>query len=276
MPFRFAKPLNASVSLSDGIWTTTSDQRLWHVMLTSKDALSIGVMFDRLQLVDGAKLYLYNTDQTVVIGPIEKDHITSQRANIDIIEADQIIIELQEPKNTSLKSNIHINKILHGYRELGTQADASGLSLNAQPIPAEGDTMKIDQNSSVTTNAVGDALSCNIDVSDSRARGWDNQDTGVSIIIFPDGSSCSGCLVNNTQQDQRSYYLTAAHCRGNIENAIFRFHFMRTTPGSSTLRPTISYTGSQVRGIHNASDVLLVELNNRVFYSSFSRMGFSK
>ena len=97
---------------------------------------------------------------------------------------------------------------------------------------------------------------------------------------------CSGCLVNNTQQDFTPYILTARHCifpnNGHIQTftlatIIFRFQYWKPNCGSGTPPTNFSITGATLRAHHAPADFALVELNSmppvnwNLYYAGWDR-----
>lgn len=71
---RFAEPLSVSVSpLVQGQWESSGKYQINRIKVTAKDAHSMVLYFDKLQLSKNAELYIYNTDGSVVAGPITQE-----------------------------------------------------------------------------------------------------------------------------------------------------------------------------------------------------------
>ena len=61
-----------SVNLStvnSGFWEDLNDGgRLWRLQITSQDAISISLLYNQYWLQQGAKLFIYNEDESMVVG----------------------------------------------------------------------------------------------------------------------------------------------------------------------------------------------------------------
>ncbi len=215
-PFRFAIALPVNLTLSNGSWTKVEHMNVWHLAIKSDKALSLSLIFENLYLADSAKLYVYNADQTIIIGPITNEH-TKKGGYFatDIIEGNQIILELQESDKVKQRSQIRLSKVVHGYKELSvgnnlnqdfntTDSDSSKTNISINSLTKE-HVVPTSSNGSVTTNGLNDSNSCNLDLarSDGSTRGWGEQANGVALILRNDNTElCTGCLVNNTRQDR--------------------------------------------------------------------------
>lgn len=74
-PFQFGKAQNANISLNNGEWFEEEDGiKRWKLTISSKDAYSINLVFDKLYLADGAELYIYDENFTTIMGPITHEN----------------------------------------------------------------------------------------------------------------------------------------------------------------------------------------------------------
>ena len=298
-PFRFAKPLATPLGMKDGTWRSVGDLHIWQLAVKSKGALSLSLIFDKIQLSKEAELYIYNGDETVVAGPVDYHFNGKKSFGTDVFQTDHLIIEIHETRQEKNKSQVHISNVVHGYRDIKPSILSVQTSLQTESITDSSRTSPVYPKQPVLPtdplvnpatseelitlpdmplpSAIGDSYSCNVDVNDNRARGWGDQATGVALILLNNNAElCTGCLVNNTRQDRRPFFLTAFHCFDAnqdgvlqaaeitaAENARFRFHFMTIFPGnSSQLRPTVTYGGSTFRAGWAGTDFLLLELGS--------------
>ncbi len=187
---------------------------LSYFQINAPDALSVGLMFDQLQLAPGARLFVYNTDRTMLVGPIDASQNGADYL-VDAVDGSSVIVELQEPVGNS-PSQIHVSGVLYNYR-----------SVTGEPH----------------SKAYGSSGSCEKNM--VCYPGYQTEGDGVAFLIIPFGQyvyTCTGSMLNTTKQDFRSMFLTAFHCvdldesgvigTGEIaayNNTAFRFNWQSPT-----------------------------------------------
>ncbi|MCB2230797.1 trypsin-like peptidase domain-containing protein [bacterium] len=239
VPQRFGWPFEVDFTLTNsGTWDTLSNgDRVWRLRIASQGAYSINLLFDRFDIPRGARLFVYNTEKTHVIGSF-----TSQNMKVDKkfatqpVEGEQIIVEYYEPYLVRGKGEIEISTVVHAYRDLFNRHKDKGF---------------------------GDSGSCNNNVHCPEAADWQDEVRSVAMIINQNGSRwCSGSMVNNVRQDLAPYFLTANHCLTGVESQwvfVFNYESPNCTNIDGPLNQTI--TGGTVLGNSSTSDYGLIELS---------------
>ena len=102
--FRFAyKFVTDYTPENSGVHFTLSDgTKVWRLGIRSEGALSLNIMFSKYHLPEGARVFLYNSDQSEVLGSF--NHLNnSERGILPVapIQGDELIIEYQEPAKTA-------------------------------------------------------------------------------------------------------------------------------------------------------------------------------
>jgi lysyl endopeptidase len=229
---------------------------LYQYNILCPQAKSINLIFDLFELPEGARLYLASTDKSTYLGAYTSiNNNQSKVLGTDLIYAENIIVELFEPKEVVGQSKLHISTVVHGY-----------LNLN--------NIMK----------GLNDSGDCNIDVNCPLGQGWEKQRNATAHVVSG-GGACSGSLVNNTTGTVIPYYLSANHCGTNPTNWVFRFRWetpsedvvcAQTNP--STDGPTnMTVNGGVLRANNSGSDFVLVELNTApdptwdIYYNGWDR-----
>jgi lysyl endopeptidase len=254
VPYRSGKAHEVSLNLSNsGTWETLPNgDKIWRLKITSPGAYSINLLYDQFFLPQGAELFIYNSDQSDVLGAF-----TSINNNPDgtfssfLTSGETTILEYYEPAAVSGQGVLSISSVVHGYRQM--------LGNNER--------------------GYGDAGFCNINVNCPEGEEWQDQKRSVGMVLLGNGTRwCSGALVNNTAQDGTPYFLTANHCRNGESNWIIVFNY--ESPGcenqNGPLNQTIQYT--TLRAFNSASDFALIELSTpppadyNVYYSGWSRI----
>lgn len=247
IPYRFGKGFETAYTLKDGDWENTSDGKIWRLLVTSHGAYSLNFIFDELSLAKGAELYIYNKDGTIVYGPVTSDQniSTGETFLTDLVKGETVVLHLYEPKNK--KSKLRISKVVHGYRDMFSDTNYSGLN---------------------------DSESCNNDA--NCFPDWDQESDAIALVLLSNGEEwCSGSLLNNTAQNFRPFFLTAFHCIdsdhndalseeeiSNAENWMFRFQYRKLSCESSILTNTVTFNRADFRAAWNNTDFALMEMEN--------------
>jgi len=248
MPPRYAVPERVKVTpLTHGTWEDLGNGRmLWRLRIIGREGTtSLNLGFTRFKMPARGRLLLYATDGTKVMRPFTAaDNESHGELWTPPIITRDLIVELTVPQNLAPQLELELGWINQGYRGFGTGAvDKSG--------------------------------SCNLDV-ECLAGGdtWREEMRSVGVISTGGGTFCTGSLVNNTANDNKMYFMTAAHCTINSGNAAslvvfwnYQNSFCRT-PGSAASGQVGDgslaqfNTGSFFRAASTASDFTLVELDD--------------
>ena len=246
-PFRFGYGFEVNYTLDDGVWDKSDTARIWSLKISSSGAYSLNFVFERLFLSEGAQLYIYNTDGSMVYGPVTAAQNPSGGLFLtDLVAGDEVIIRLFEPVKTARSSFLELSKVVHAY-------------INIFPTQSK---------------APGAILDCHNDVNCYPV--WKNESDGVASIVFASGEYVgSGCLLNNTRQDYRPYFLTGFHCvdtyddgvlssaeKNATQNWVFRFQYKSTTCNGSSATNCLSYNGGYLKAAWYNSDFALLELKD--------------
>jgi len=215
-PYRYGKVVDTNLRADhDGTWERLPGGHwLWRLRLQSREAQSLSVAFTTFQLPDGAQLFVYGPDRTLVRGPYTREDATEGTLRTPVVRGETATIEVEVPAGARSALDLVIGRVVHGYRPLR---------------PSAGDGFA----------KSGD---CNIDVACEEADPWRNQVRSVGGYGFTRGEDaliCTGSLVNNTAEDKTPYFLTAEHCiqsEADAQNMVFYWNYQNKTcrdPGSS-------------------------------------------
>lgn len=245
--------VNLDIKQNAGI--STSGGKIWIHKFQSTSAFALQVYFSRFKLPEGARLYLYNQERTMLLGAYSKlNNHTSNLFGTQYIEGDTIYLEYYEPDNAEFSGEIQINEIVHVFRNVFYRNGPYSVG--------------------------GGAAACNVNISCSLGAGWSEEASSVALILNKDNSNnyygwCTGTLINNTKQNGEPLFFTARHCVDNdqslsgYETWIFLFNHYdpNCTGNGSTVSSSLvqSVTASEIisSGIPNDinSDFLLLKLN---------------
>lgn len=258
-PFRFGEAIDVNVDFMNlATRVESQDRTLMFYKFTSKNAFSINLIFDKFILAPNVSLLIYNTDRSMVYGPIGKDNNPGNGIFwSDLVKGESIILQLTIMGEDTKETQIHINKVIHGYRN--------------------------------TFAGFGQSADCNRDIACPEGNDWRNEGNAVAMVLLADGTRwCSGSLLNNVCQNLQPNFLTAFHCldanrngvlvdaeRNQVNNWVFRFLYESPSCGGGDDAVFQSINGSTFRAAFQPTDFALLLLNNRptgdVTYAGWSR-----
>ena len=248
-PWRFGYMHSVDYGFDDGVWTTLDNgDRIWRILITSKNALSLNFIFDDFYMPDGGYIYLYNNQRTDLLGAYDSNQ--NQESGVLgtwLVEGDAVWIEYYEPSIVKGQGRLHIAKATHGYRNAQSFNEAKGLN---------------------------DSGDCNLDVDCSIGEDWEelkeHNKRSAGILLSGGSGFCSGALINNTANDGTPYFLTANHCFSDPSSWAFRFGWISsnvvcaTTQNSSNGPTNMTLSGATLRARDAGSDFALVEINQNI------------
>ena len=264
MPWRFGYMHSVDYGLNDGEWHTLENgDRIWRLLITSRDALTLNFIFDDFYMPEGGYIYLYNDERTDLLGAYDSSQ--NQESGILgtwLVDGDTVWIEYYEPQDVAGQGRLHIAKATHGYRNAETYRELKGLN---------------------------DSGACNLDVDCSIGEDWEelkeHNKKSVGILLSFGSGFCTGALINNVENDGTPYFLTANHCYSNPSTWAFRFGWISPNPvcasnTNSANGPTdLTISGASLRARDGISDFALVEINQPIpeewdrVYAGWDRSG---
>jgi hypothetical protein len=253
MRFAYAHPTQFNLTNS-GLWKDLgNDERLWRMKISSPGAYSISLVYSHYQLPVGAKLSIYNENGTHIIGAFtDYNNTPNGEFSTQPVQGENIIVELFLPPGASGEL-LEIAHVVHDYRNIF---------------------------------GYGDSESCNINVNCTEWADWSDQKRSVAMILLGNNTRwCSGALINNTENEDIQYFLTAEHCvdyfgyePGDQVNWITMFNYESPSCNNEDGPTNQTVQGMIIRAMNSSSDFALLEINNEtipldydVFYSGWSR-----
>ncbi len=254
LPYRFATAFSTDLNLNNaGTWIELDNgDRIWRLIITCKNALSINFLYDDFYIPEGGLVYLYSEDLTEVIGAFGvHNNRPNRKFATGLVNSTSVVIEYYEPSNVAGQGAISINQIAHGYRNFeGVVGIPEGL---------------------------GDAGSCQVNINCSpEGDDWQTEKKSVARIIINGIETCTGSLINNIAEDCTPYFLTANHCidptydaisNPDISGAVFYWNYERpgcdntgSVPIETTAGATVVANSDPPSGNGSASDFALFEL----------------
>lgn len=168
-------------------FTLADGTRVWRLGIRSTGAFSINVLFSEYEVPEGARLFLYNPDQTHILGSFNQLN-NSELGLLPVapVKGDELIIEYQEPANAPFHGKLKVGEVNHDYRGFKRYEPYgdSPYFVCMKPLAClQGETDKYDE--------IG---------------------RSVILIVINGETACTGTLINNTENDGKPYILTASHC----------------------------------------------------------------
>jgi len=183
-PFAYKFYTNIEKGKDGKEWVLADGTKVWQVNIRSKDAYSINVLFTRFNLPRGGQLFVYNADHSHVIGAFDYRNNSSENIlPVRPVAGDALTIEYSEPADAEFEGQLTIGEVNHDYRDV----------LRREP----------------STDAVND-FACMPDALCSDIDG--NIVRSVVLLMINGTTACTGSLINNTENDETPYLLTAVHC----------------------------------------------------------------
>lgn len=259
---RFAAPIQVDYSLeNNGTWTVLENgDRIWRLKLYSGNALGIFVFYEDFYLPQGARFFMYNEAETQVFGAYtSRNNQPSGKFLTGMVDGETAVLEYFEPFSVRGQGIVDISRIYHAYDQDFIQPAGEGeFSVHA---------------------SFGDALPCNVNVNCPVGDDWQEHKRGVVryLRVFDEGMGwCSGSLINNTNEDETPYILSAYHCIAGYtpQLDVWRFDFNYETEGCNNPGSEPSYQsmlGCQYVSGREQTDFMLLELLEPVPFSYNAR-----
>jgi len=197
IPPRFGFIHSVDLNLLDaGYWHTLENgDRLCQLTIVCPDALSINLLYDKFWLPEGAKFFIYSQNKRHHIGAFTDFNNKGTKNTVEgfatgLVYGNTIILEYYVPENCMEKAIISISGIVHGYRYILPQ-------YGYENVPGIG------------FNQSGN---CQVNINCPEGNDWQNEKRAVALILVNGNRNCTGSLINNTNNDNYPYFLTADHC----------------------------------------------------------------
>lgn len=253
--FGFPIPVNWDMT-NAGCWTTLSNgDKLWEMKISSPNALSLNLLYDKFWLPEGASLYLYSGDKEQYIGAFTSinnkgDSINLRGFATGIIQGSNIVLEYYQPQYITQTAIISICNVIHGYKPI---------------IPP-----------TIQTRSFGSSGSCQVNINCQEGDDWLKEKRAVALVVVNGHRYGTGALLNTTAQDGRPVFLTADHCLGgwanneikydaierpNLDHYTFYWNYESLScSGGGTEPEILSTSGAKVLANNENSDFALLSL----------------
>lgn len=280
-------PLRAAISIPENIslmqrgeWATLSNgQQILRYTIHAPGAIATLLTYEDFYIPEGGKLFIYNADQTQVLGAYtSRTNPSGGSFSTQLLSGDEFTLEYVSPYKADEnifvaaehQPRINISGIGYGYNYMETY--------DTRPQFRAGESGK-----------------CMVDINCEEGDDWQVIKTGVAKSLTRIGGEkggwylCSGTLINNTSEDLTPFFLTASHCftdnKGidvNAEDLLvaqYYFDYEYDTCGSLVVRSDVkTLIGSEMLvriPIEGASDGALLKLETQpnwpVYFNGWDR-----
>ena len=253
---------------NDGEWTTLPNgQQIWRFTIHAPDAIAMMLYYDEFIIPVGGKLFIYNEDQSHVIGAYtDKTNPTNGAFATEFVAGDKITLEYNAPfTELSTVPGVRVTE-----KHPMPQIKITGVGYGYNYLKISHYDVKL---------RIGESDACQVNINCPEGDNWQDQKKGVAKSVTPIGSGsylCSGTLINNTAQDMTPFFLTASHCfwdgtttvsTTGWNQIVYYFHY--ESPGCVTAPPTAQRTvvGAQLlveSQLSGGSDGVLLRLNGNI------------
>ncbi len=238
-PWQFAIPVGVSLTpFNSGFTVSRGGETVWVLPLSSKGALSLNLILTPYELPDGAYIYLYDNDRTVVRGAFTAGS-GSHTLPILPVPGDLMVLECHFPGGLIPPDAIGVSQVAHDFAGFFAPPDTK------DAYYGRSGECEVD-------------LLCSSDTTHHRVAG------SVVRLLVAGIELCTGVMVNTTGNANKPYLLTANHCISNDKeaaNTIFVFNYRSPVCGGPDISNMHSLTGSFLRATGTETDFSLVELH---------------
>lgn len=211
--FRFAIGRDVDITpLDHGAWErTASGGWIWRLKVETPDAVHLNFGFSRFKLPPSARLLIISADGRTALGPFtaEQQSPTGQLWT-QVLDGSAALLELSVADGEQDQVELRLARVGQGYRGFGYRSKhcKSG--------------------------------ACNMDVAClGDGDPWNAPRRSAGAITIGGTDTCSGSLVNNSNNNRRMLFATATHCglnSGNIASVLVYWNYEAPTcraPGST-------------------------------------------
>jgi len=180
-----------------GNWSRLDDERMvWRLRVESRGAHSLNFGFGQYRMPEGGHLLIYpgglakNANSKLFRAYTSADNKPHGKLWTAVVSGDVAVIEAVIPRSKLDAFKLRIDSVNHDY--VGFDRMLANPALFARPE--------------------GQSGACNIDVVCPAGDNFRDQIRAVAGYSLNGSLMCSGSLVNNSGNDRKMLFLTAAHC----------------------------------------------------------------
>jgi lysyl endopeptidase len=181
---RFAVGRDVNITPDSGVWSSEGTQSIWRFKIAAPSAVHLNFGFKHIRLPLDAQLLIISGDGKAALGPYTASDIPSHgQLWTAVLQGDAALLQVSVPNSVRSELDFKLTRIGQGYRGFGinTHLCKSG--------------------------------TCNMDVACLAPNDpWNDPRRAVGAYTVNGTDTCTGSLVNNTNNDKRMLFATARHC----------------------------------------------------------------
>lgn len=240
--FQFAIPVPVNlIPGNSGCIFKQGNENVWIIGIRSKTAKSLNLILEPFHVPSGTYVYIYDNEKRTIRGAFTNSNNNSSNLLPTMpVPGDEIILEYHFPDGADRIGTIGISQVAHDFIGiLGSDEIKDGRFQQSQP--------------------------CNVDINCPEGATYQVEKNSVSRLIIRGIELCTGAMINNTNQQNLPFLLTANHCITNQSDAdrtIFVFGYESPWCKGPDGRVSHSLSGSVLRATNSNIDFTLVELSS--------------
>jgi len=238
LTFAIARLVSLNPDNSGTIRNVSKTKSIWYLKIMSEAAASLNIIFSKYELKKGERVFLYNSDMSSVLGPLTMHNnkpggILATKP----IPGSEIIIEY------------HFNTVSKGEMEVGK------ISYDVLGIFGESESKDGFYNTSGP---------CNKDINCPEGTDWQIEKRAVIRVLAGGTQLGSAVMLNNSNQENLAYALTAQHViedQYDAANSVFLFRYESPWCEGPDASNTYSISGSSIIAQNGEVDFSLILLS---------------
>jgi lysyl endopeptidase len=182
---RFAIGRDIQVTQKNGVWSDEgSGKSAWRFKVFAPSAVHLNFGFSRISLPDDAELLILSGDGKSALGPYNKNDIPAHgQLWTAMLPGEGALLQITVPSAQRSQVDFTLSRVSQGYR---------GFGFNTHLCKAG---------------------ACNMDVACLAPDDpWNGPRRSVGAYTVGGTDTCTGSLVNNSNNDRRMLFATARHC----------------------------------------------------------------
>ncbi|MBK7754762.1 MAG: trypsin-like peptidase domain-containing protein [Flavobacteriales bacterium] len=246
--------------LAEGLWDTLPGELVrCRFAVKSVGAAMVALQFDVFDPVPDMGIYIYDKSRTTFIGGFtEANEMPDGTLATALLPGSEVVIEVIMPVGTT-GGALHLASLTHAFLD---------------PFKGTEEGVAKDYDPGYQSAACHNNINCAV------GADWQQVKRSTAMFIRPDGATCTGTLINNTQNNGTPYFLTANHCyQPNESSWVFYFNYESTGCVGTSGSTAQSLTGCTLKSNDYYDDFALMQLNSvppasyQPYYSGWDRTG---
>ena len=104
-----------TIEREGNLTTLSTGYNIWKVAINAKDAKTLQIHCDKFNLPPGAKLFIYNNDRSVILGPFSNSDANGNIFISPRLNGENLMAEIDYSLNSVFKPEFHIKGIIYRF-----------------------------------------------------------------------------------------------------------------------------------------------------------------